>query len=136
VVEEGRDATGKEGKMNIDSLKTRERGTPCAGCGLPIFGSALRLHGAGGACCNMACLETVLFGHGRCRWCGTPMDKAYLGVESRLCSDDCSENYWKHVMGDKSAALGTGKRFAGWLQAKLPEMYRSLVQNIHEKGKE
>jgi hypothetical protein len=74
--------------------------------------------------CSMGCIETELFGIGHCRWCGDEIEKPYTSVESRLCSDDCSENYWAHVMGDRSASLGTGKRYLLWLQRNHPKEYR------------
>jgi hypothetical protein len=78
--------------------------------------------------CAMGCVETELFGIGRCRWCGDEIKKPYTSVESRLCSYDCSENYWAHVMGDRTAAIGTGKRYALWLQKNYPREYREFAK--------
>jgi hypothetical protein len=44
------------------------------------------------------------------------MEKPYTSIEARLCSEDCRENYFARVRGDKSAALGTGVRLLAWLQ--------------------
>ncbi len=63
------------------------------------------------------------------------MDKVYTSVESRLCSEGCSDSYWKHVMGDKTAALGTGKRFMLWLQSNQREVYASLAEAKQEQSK-
>ncbi len=67
---------------------------------------------------SMQCIETELFGEGHCRWCGAGMERPYTGIDSRLCSHDCSANYYAFVLGDKTAALGSGKRYAAWLQTK------------------
>jgi hypothetical protein len=98
----------------------------CGGCGLP--GVQYRAPEVNGAFCNMACVETVLFGHGRCRWCGSDMSaKVYTSIESRLCSEECNSNYWSRVCGERNAALGTGKRFIAWLQRNHPRGYRDFV---------
>jgi hypothetical protein len=94
---------------------------PCEGCGLRVpsgRGAAVPL---AGAFCSIACVETELFGGSRCRWCGAKVEKAYSSVDSRLCSEDCSANYYAHVApfgSDRSASLGTGKRLALWLVAR------------------
>jgi hypothetical protein len=121
-------------QVNLYSLKTQECGTACSACGLPIFGTAMRVRGVAGAHCTMACLETTLFGTGRCRWCGKEMEKTYTTVESRLCSAGCSDSYWKHVIADKTAALGKGKRFVRWLQINQPGVYAGLLNAGHEES--
>ena len=71
-----------------------------------------------GFTCSIECAEVVLFGTDRCRWCGSTTEKLYTTVDSRLCTEDCSANYYAHVMGDRTAALGTGVRLAQWLIRK------------------
>jgi len=77
--------------------------------------------------CSMSCSESELFGQGRCRWCGEQTEKPYGSIESRLCSENCRALYWKHVGGDRTAALGTGKRYLAWLQRNYPREYRAAV---------
>jgi hypothetical protein len=100
----------------------------CDACGLHIRSKpAVRIPGVKGVFCSGHCVESQLFGTERCRWCGTKMEKAYTSIDSRLCSDTCSQNYYAHVLGDRSAAVGTGKRFAQWLQANRPAVYRQMA---------
>ena len=100
----------------------------CEGCGLPIQGErAYRVPKLRGIFCSIACIETVLFGEGRCRWCGDKMDKPYMSVDSRLCDEDCSTAYYAHVLGDRAARVGSGKRFLLWLQRTQPAIYRQIL---------
>lgn len=108
----------------------------CEGCSLPIWSEGdYRMPGVRGLFCRISCVETVLFGTGRCRWCGWKMDGPYTSVDSRLCSSDCSENYYAHVLGSRTAALGTGRRLLVWLQSNQPETYRRLLGEIPPKGR-
>jgi len=110
-----------------EGIEGHPRGS-CEGCGKHIWsGGGFKAPGIPGVSCSVECLETVLFGQEHCRWCGAEMRKPYIGISSRLCSEDCEESYWKHVEGDKSAALGMGKRFVLWLQVHQPEAYRRLA---------
>src|SRR5579862_6965032 len=101
----------------------------CDGCGVPMAarGRGIRIPGLRGVYCSMECIETGLFGHQACRWCGEMMEKTYSSLDSRLCSGDCSLNYRAHILGDHTAALGTGQRFIKWLQRNRPAIYRELV---------
>jgi predicted nucleic acid-binding Zn ribbon protein len=100
----------------------------CTACGDHIWTSGgYRIPGLAGLYCGMLCIEAGLFGLNHCRWCGHEMDKPYTSIESRLCSEDCSANYWAHVKGDSTAELGTGKRFLSWLQREQPLAYREIV---------
>ena len=91
----------------------------CAACGL--VGANFEAPKVSGTFCNMACVETILFGIDKCRWCGSNMSKkTYTSIESRLCTTECKENYWAHVKGDRSAALGTGTRYRLWVQRLIP----------------
>jgi hypothetical protein len=100
----------------------------CAACADYIWTSGgYRIPGLAGLYCGMLCIEAQLFSLAHCRWCGLQMQKPYTSIESRLCSEDCSANYWAHVKGDRTAALGTGKRFLSWLQREQPATYREIV---------
>ena len=96
----------------------------CEGCGLLPNGKVYRVPKLAGSFCSAACIETALFGNQHCRWCGCSLDKPYTSLESRLCGDVCHGNYHAHVLGDRSARLGTGKRLILWLQAQQPQLYR------------
>ena len=108
----------------------------CEGCGMSIWSEGgYRVSGLPGIHCSIKCIETVLFGHERCRWCGRKMDKPYGSTDSRLCSRDCSEKYYPQVLGDKTAGLGSGKRFLLWLQDNRAGVYRQLLgQGTPESG--
>jgi hypothetical protein len=121
----------REGKdmSNIEQFKVIPDDESCERCGVRLYGFAYRVPRIAGLHCSVACIETHLFSGvtdrhgemaGHCRWCGAEMVKTYTGIDSRLCSEDCSENYFARVSprtGDGSAALGTGVRLAGWLLA-------------------
>jgi hypothetical protein len=121
--------------MNVTVLKyvpTGVDGKPrdsCDGCGDAIWSEgALKVAGIPGLYCGVGCVETYLFGADRCRWCGSNMeDRQYTSIDSRLCSEDCSESYYTYVRGDRTAALGTGKRFLIWLHAHQPATYQKLA---------
>jgi hypothetical protein len=108
----------------------------CEGCGMSIWSEGgYRVPGLPGIHCSIKCVETVLFGHQCCRWCGCKMDKPYSSIDSRLCSRDCSEKYNAQVMGDKTASLGSGKRFLLWLEENRAAVYRQLLgQGTPESG--
>jgi hypothetical protein len=108
----------------------------CEGCGMFVWSEGgYRVPGLPGIHCSVKCIETVLFGQERCRWCGRKMDKPHSAIDSRLCSRDCSEKYYAHVLGDKTARLGSGKRFLLWLQENRAAVYRQLLgQGTPESG--
>ena len=100
----------------------------CEGCGTSIWSEGgYRVSGLPGIHCSIKCIETVLFGQERCRWCGRKTYKPHSSIDSRLCSRDCSEKYYAQVMGDKTARLGSGKRFLLWLEENRPAVYRQLI---------
>jgi len=108
----------------------------CEGCGMSIWSEGgYRVPGLPGIHCSIKCIETVLFGHECCRWCGRKMDKPHSSIDSRLCSRDCSEKYYAQVMGDRTARLGSGKRFLLWLQENRAAVYRQVLgQGTPERG--
>jgi hypothetical protein len=108
----------------------------CEGCGMFIWSEGgYGVPGLPGIHCSIKCIETVLFGQERCRWCARKMGKPHSSIDSRLCSRDCSESYYAQVMGDKTARLGSGKRFLLWLQENRAAVYRQLVgQGTPESG--
>ncbi len=101
----------------------------CNGCDLPmaVQGKGIKISTVHGVYCSMDCVESGLFGLHHCRWCGTEMEKAYTSLDSRLCSADCSHSYKEHVLGNRTAALGTGRRFIAWLRVNRPSLYRELT---------
>jgi hypothetical protein len=107
----------------------------CEGCGLrfSILKEGVKVPGVRGAFCSMVCLETGLFGYQCCRWCGCGMERAYTSLDSRLCTEDCRTNYLARVLGDYSAAVGTGQRFIRWIQSNRPAIYRNLIGNAQAK---
>ena len=119
-------------RMNLKSLHkplAGVEGAPrghCETCGIYLRSEpAYRVPGLAGHYCSIECIETVLFGTERCRWCGTRMEKLYAGLQSRLCSEDCRENYQPVI--SKGVRLGDGKRLVLWLQRNQPEAYRALA---------
>ena len=108
----------------------------CEGCGMSIWSQGgYRVPGLSGIHCSIQCIETVLFGGERCRWCGRKMDKPYSSTDSRLCSPDCSAKYYAQVLGDKTARLGSGKRLVLWLAENRAAVYRQLLgQSTPESG--
>ena len=89
--------------------------------------TSYRIPGLKGLYCSIGCVEALLFGEQHCRWCGRDMDKPYNEIGSRLCSRNCELNYKAHVFGDRSAALGSGRRLLLWLQREQPAAYRRLA---------
>src|SRR5215469_13219932 len=108
----------------------------CEGCGMFIWSQGgYRVPGLPGIHCSIKCIETVLFGHERCRWCGRKMNKPHSSIDSRLCSRDCSEKYYAQVLGDKTARLGSGERFLLWLQDNRAAVYRQVLgKGTPERG--
>jgi hypothetical protein len=92
----------------------------CEACGLPLGDKACRLPSRTAWFCGVACIETELFGGPHCRWCGAAMAKPYMSVDSRLCSEGCAANYHAHVLVDRTAILGSGKRLRLWIARNAP----------------
>jgi predicted nucleic acid-binding Zn ribbon protein len=114
---------------------SQPRGT-CEGCSQSLWSDgAYRVPGLRGLYCSITCIETLLFGQEHCRWCGAAMEKPYVGIGSRVCSEECGENYNAHVLGDRSAALGSGKRLLLWLQREQPDSYRKLIGQSVPSGR-
>jgi hypothetical protein len=103
----------------------------CESCGQS---PAYRVPWLRGLRCSVTCIESALFGLEHCRWCGARMGKPYSGIGSRLCSEDCEENYNVHVLGDFSAELGSGTRLLLWLQREQPDTYRNLMGRSAPNG--
>ena len=96
-------------------IATREGA--CDGCGLPgRVNGLMSVPGVPGHYCCIECVECRLFGPGRCRWCGFPLDPD----QSAFCCDNCRE------LNDTSS-FGSGKRFALWLNRHNPRLYAKLV---------
>lgn len=99
----------------------------CNGCGLILRSSPMMVDGLAGKFCSTACIETALIGGDHCRRCGAEMGNAYTSVDSRLCSEDCSANYYAFVRGDRSAAFGTGKRLRAWMETRAARGKSSVL---------
>ena len=105
----------------LGTFYTESHGAQCEGCGLRVYGKALQIPGIAGLHCSLECVEAHQFGMEACRWCGAEMLAPYTSINSRLCGEDCAENYKAHVSpitGDKTAALGTGQRLSRWLLSR------------------
>ena len=104
---------------------------------MPLWATtnSYRVPGLRGQHCSISCMETVLFGQQHCRWCGKELEKPYTDIASRLCSRNCAANYSAQVMGDRSAALGSGTRLLLWLQRNNPAIYRKLTDTPLQYGK-
>ena len=114
--------------MQLEDYRIKDgRMALCDGCG--FFPARYEINKVG-RMCGMECIETELFGHGKCRWCGTKMENPYTTIDSRLCSPDCSANYYAHTLGDRGAALGTGKRFVAWMQAAKQEKKAKINSRV------
>jgi len=92
----------------------------CESCGRLLTDGAYRLPLRAAWFCGVACIETDLVGGPHCRWCGGRMEKPYTSLDSRLCSEGCAESYHAHVLGDRTAILGSGKRLRLWLARNAP----------------
>lgn len=126
----GESMTRKEKSLWIETfaaLIVRSERGHCQGCGLPVSKRAYRVPNLAGVFCSILCIETELFRFDHCRWCGERINRPYTGIESRLCSGDCRENYFAHVFGDCTAELGSGKRLLLWLEHKQPFIYRQII---------
>ena len=107
--------------MNLSALKEVppgeygfSRGT-CESCGLSIWSKgAYKITGIKGYFCCVLCFECHLFGHGKCRWCGTKLDSA-----KKWCTDSCRNQ-------SSSIKFGDGTRLLNYLARYHPALYRQL----------
>ena len=108
--------------MNLETLKEvppGEHGFPrgtCESCGLSIWSKgAYKITGIKGYFCCVLCFECHLFGHGKCRWCGTKLDSA-----KKWCTDSCRNQ-------SSSIKFGDGTRLVNYLARYHPVLYRQLT---------
>ena len=81
-------------------IATREGS--CSVCGLPgHLGGLMSVPGVAGHFCCIECVECRLFGPGKCRWCGFPLDRN----QSAFCCEKCRAL-------NETSPFGSGKRFA------------------------
>ena len=100
----------------IPSFITTHEGA-CSVCGLPgHLGGLMSVPGLLGHFCCIECVECRLFGPGRCRWCGFPLDRN----QSAFCSEKCRTL-------NQTSPFGSGKRFALWLNRHHPRLYAELT---------
>jgi hypothetical protein len=96
-------------------ISTREGS--CCVCGLPgHLGGLMSIPGVRGLYCSVECVECVLCGPGRCRWCSFRLDPD----QSTFCSDKCRAD-------NETSRFGSGKRFALWLARHQPCLFADLV---------
>ena len=90
----------------------------CEACGLPHWNSneAYRLPRQRGWFCSIRCMESVIFGHGHCGWCGDDIDGR---TDRRYCGDGCRR---------RSAGIpfGNGARLLHFISVHHPQLYRVL----------
>ncbi len=96
---------------------------------MPLWATSnsYRVPGLAGWHCSTGYIEAALLGYPNCGWCGRDLEKCRIRVDDRFCSRACAVNYNAHVLGDRSAALGSGKRLLLWLQRNQPAVYRTLT---------
>jgi len=100
----------------IQSFIATRKGA-CDGCGLPgRVNGLMSVPGVPGHYCCIECVECRLFGPGKCRWCGFPLNSS----ESSFCSDQCRAQ-------NDSSRFGSGKRFAMWLSRHHPQLFAELA---------
>jgi hypothetical protein len=128
------DTNGEVFDMEGFSCPMNARGN-CEACGLPLGAKVYRLPKLAGLFCSIACIETEIFGGPHCRWCGAKMEKAYVSIDSRLCSEDCRQNYNAHVLSDGMAILGSGVRLLLWLKHTQPALYRKVTNHEETVGR-
>jgi len=87
----------------------------CESCGLPIGRAAVhyKVPGMAAEFCSVSCIECVLFGPGRCRWCGQ-------GTQNRFCGDACRKR-------SEKVPFGNGVRLLAYLEANLPALYAKVM---------
>ena len=96
-------------------IATREGS--CSVCGLPgHLGGLMIVPGVAGQFCCIECVECRLFGPGKCRWCGFPLDPN----QSAFCCEKCRTL-------NETSPFGSGKRFALWLNRHHPRLYAMLT---------
>jgi hypothetical protein len=89
----------------------------CDGCGLPgRVDGLMSVPGFPGHYCCIECVECRLFGPGKCRWCGFPLDPN----QSAFCCEKC-----RALNG--TSPFGSGRRFAMWLSRHHPRLFAELA---------
>jgi hypothetical protein len=86
----------------------------CESCSLPLrnFG-AYELPPLRGRFCSLLCIETELFGRGRCNWCGSSMDNSRSRA---FCREYCQQECGKAEA--QGARFGDGARLRRWVGEK------------------
>jgi hypothetical protein len=91
----------------------------CEACGLPGWACsrAYRVPGVVGRFHNIRCVECVLCGPRRCRWCGEKLgDRA----GRRFCSEACARH-------SNVARFGNGQRLLNYLRRHYPNPYQQVA---------
>ena len=99
-------------------LATTPRGN-CGGCGLPrsAVSCAYRIPGNRDWFCSIGCIECVLFGARRCRWCGMELNGR---SDQRFCDEQCAAHYSR-------TRLSNGERLLHWLAYNEPRLYEAIT---------
>jgi hypothetical protein len=93
----------------------------CECCGLPHWsrGTVCKLPRQRGWFCSIRCLESIVFGPGRCRWCGNELDGK---SDRRFCDDACRRR-------SGETPFGNGTRLLAFICVHHPGLYRELTGN-------
>jgi len=82
----------------------------CEGCGMSIWSEGgYRVSGLPGIHCSIKCIETVLFGHERCRWCGRKSHMAQpIVVSARaIVQENITRRCWEIKRPGSARANGS-----------------------------
>jgi hypothetical protein len=74
----------------------------CQSCGLSAVARHYKVPAIAGWFCSILCVECVLFGPHRCRWCGTTLDGK--GAR-RFCNESCARRSAHVLFGDGTRLL-------------------------------
>jgi hypothetical protein len=115
--------TAQPPKKSIDwrtlQTLTKDSGS-CEACGLPGWAAteSYKIPGVSGRFHSIACIECVLFGPHRCRWCGDELST----FAQRFCSETCRRT-------STMVPFGNGRRLLEYVRHHHPDLYTLLVQN-------
>jgi hypothetical protein len=91
----------------------------CESCGFPGWACSrcYWVPGLAGRFHAIRCVECVLFGPGRCRWCGAKLDDR---GGRRFCSDACARR-------SNATLFGNGQRLLSYLRRHQPNVYHQIA---------
>ena len=106
--------------VNWQPLQVPLRATfSCDACGLPssACSRSYRIPGLAGRFHCISCLESVLFGPGRCRWCGAKLNDR---GGRRFCSEGCGKR-------SNATPFGNGQRLLNHLRRHHPNLHHQVT---------